>query len=139
MREVMIRYAETGRTVVVSSHLLAEVEQTCSHVVVMQSGSVVASGAVRELVGSDTALLVDLGGAESEDVLRRAVAVASAVAGASRVRATPSGLSLELVATPRSVLVRALVEAGLDVERVAARRGLEDAFLALVGQEGHDA
>ena len=44
MREVMKRYADTGRTVVVSSHLLAEVEQTCSHVVVMHKGQLVAAG-----------------------------------------------------------------------------------------------
>ncbi|MGC1207983.1 MAG: ATP-binding cassette domain-containing protein, partial [Ornithinimicrobium sp.] len=35
MRPMLQRYAEAGRTVVVSSHLLAEVEMTCSHVVVM--------------------------------------------------------------------------------------------------------
>ncbi|MFD9204399.1 ATP-binding cassette domain-containing protein, partial [Streptomyces anthocyanicus] len=35
MREVMIRYAAAGRTVIVSSHLLAEVEQSCTHLVVM--------------------------------------------------------------------------------------------------------
>lgn len=42
---------------------------------------------------------------------------------------------LRLVGTPRAGLVRALVEAGLQVERVAPRRGLEEAFLAVVGEE----
>jgi ABC-2 type transport system ATP-binding protein len=50
MRGVLSRYAEGGRTVVISSHLLAEVEQTCSHVVVMHRGRVVLEGAVAELV-----------------------------------------------------------------------------------------
>ncbi len=52
MREVLQRYAETGRTVVVSSHLLAEVEQTCTHVVVMHKGELVAAGSVAEIAGS---------------------------------------------------------------------------------------
>ncbi len=52
MREVLQRYAETGRTVVVSSHLLAEVEQTCTHVVVMHKGRLVAAGSVTEIAGS---------------------------------------------------------------------------------------
>ena len=52
MREVMKRYAETGRTVVVSSHLLAEVEQTCTHVVVMHKGKVIAAGATAEIAGA---------------------------------------------------------------------------------------
>ena len=50
MREVLQRYAAAGRTVLVSSHLLAEVEQTCSHVVVMHQGVVVASGTVDDII-----------------------------------------------------------------------------------------
>ncbi|WP_375496682.1 alpha/beta fold hydrolase [uncultured Jatrophihabitans sp.] len=50
MREVLRQYAQTGRTVIVSSHLLAEVEQTCTHVVVMHRGRLVASGSVDEVV-----------------------------------------------------------------------------------------
>jgi len=52
MRDVLRRYAETGRTVVISSHLLAEVEQTCSHVVVMHNGKLVAVGSVAEIARS---------------------------------------------------------------------------------------
>jgi ABC-2 type transport system ATP-binding protein len=52
MREVLQRYAETGRTVVVSSHLLAEVEQTCTHVVVMHHGKLVAAGSVADIAGA---------------------------------------------------------------------------------------
>ena len=50
MREVLREYAQTGRTVIVSSHLLAEVEQTCTHVVVMHRGRLVAAGSVDEVV-----------------------------------------------------------------------------------------
>jgi ABC-2 type transport system ATP-binding protein len=49
MREVLRAYAATGRTVVISSHLLAEVEQTCSHVVVMHKGRLIAVGSVSEI------------------------------------------------------------------------------------------
>lgn len=50
MREVMKSYAETGRTVIVSSHMLSEVEQTCSHVVVMHRGQLIATGKVADLL-----------------------------------------------------------------------------------------
>ena len=50
MREVLRRYAAGGRTVLVSSHLLAEVEQTCIHVVVMHHGRVVADGTVEDII-----------------------------------------------------------------------------------------
>jgi len=60
MRVVLGRYAATGRTVIVSSHLLAEVEQTCSHVVVMHRGRLVAAGSVAEVAGTGaTQLAVD--------------------------------------------------------------------------------
>ncbi|WP_262403040.1 ABC transporter ATP-binding protein [Actinomadura sp. CNU-125] len=52
MRDVLVRYAEAGRTVIVSSHLLAEVEQTCTHAVVMAGGRRVTAGPVAEIVGS---------------------------------------------------------------------------------------
>lgn len=52
MREVLVRYAAAGRTVIVSSHLLAEVEQTCTHAVVMAGGRRVAAGPVAEITGS---------------------------------------------------------------------------------------
>ncbi len=50
MRQVLRAYATDGRTVILSSHLLGEVEQTCSDVVVMHRGKVVASGAVAQLL-----------------------------------------------------------------------------------------
>ena len=58
MREVLRRYAATGRTVVISSHLLAEVEQTCSHVVVLHKGRLVAVGSVAEIAGAGAMQLV---------------------------------------------------------------------------------
>ncbi|MGJ6964669.1 alpha/beta fold hydrolase [Streptosporangium sp. G11] len=66
MREVLIRYARAGRTVIVSSHLLAEVEQTCSHVVVMHRGRLVTAGTVAELLSSRTP--VNGSGTRLEDV-----------------------------------------------------------------------
>ncbi|MFI7633323.1 alpha/beta fold hydrolase [Nonomuraea sp. NPDC049400] len=55
MREVLKRYARDGRTVIVSSHMLAEVEQTCSHVVVMHRGRLVSTGPVSRLLTSAVA------------------------------------------------------------------------------------
>jgi ABC-2 type transport system ATP-binding protein len=59
MREVMRDYAARGRTVIVSSHLLSEVEQTCSHVVVMHRGLVIAEGRVEEFLEGRTGLRLE--------------------------------------------------------------------------------
>ena len=50
MRQVLREYAQDGRTVILSSHLLGEVEQTCSDVVIMHRGAVVAAGSVAALL-----------------------------------------------------------------------------------------
>ena len=50
MREVLKNYAKTGRTVIVSSHLLSEVEQTCSHVVLMHRGKLIAFGTLKKIL-----------------------------------------------------------------------------------------
>jgi len=50
MRDVMHAYAATGRTVIVSSHMLSEVEQTCTFVVVMHRGRLITTGEVPDLL-----------------------------------------------------------------------------------------
>jgi ABC-2 type transport system ATP-binding protein len=59
MRAMLQEYAATGRTVIVSSHMLSEVEQTCSHVIVMHRGRLVTSGRVDELMAGRTNLRLE--------------------------------------------------------------------------------
>jgi len=133
MRQVLRRYADgTGRTVLVSSHLLAEVEQTCTHVVVMHKGRLVAQGTVGEVVGESSSVLIVV------DDRLAAVRVLSGLSGVHSVQSTPDGVVVEINGTERSSLVRELVGAGVGVERFTPRRRLEDVFIALVGEGRHD-
>lgn len=50
MRQVLKDYASTGRTVIISSHLLAEIQQTCSHVVLMHRGQLISFGPMKEIL-----------------------------------------------------------------------------------------
>ncbi|MFF9022880.1 alpha/beta fold hydrolase [Streptomyces eurythermus] len=130
MREVMIRYAAGGRTVIVSSHLLAEVEQTCTHLVVMDRGRLVRAGEVRDIVGSGDTLLVGTARPVEEPVAEK-VAALPGVASAVRtddgllVRLAPGGTAERLVAE--------LVRLELPVTSIGPHRRLEDAFLTLIG------
>jgi ABC-2 type transport system ATP-binding protein len=129
MRRVLRRYATGGRAVLVSSHLLAEVEQTCTHVVVVHRGAVVAAGPVEDVVGDSPSVQFEVSDPlAAAEVLRRAGAVSVTGEGGGTVVADLDG-------TPRAAAVAALVRAGVDVHRVVPRRRLEDAFLALVGGE----
>jgi ABC-2 type transport system ATP-binding protein len=130
MRDVLRSYAATGRTVIVSSHLLAEIEQTCSHVVVMAKGQKIAQGTVEEIVGTGGAVSIGLADDGDTD---RAIAVLEALPGVTASR-TDEGLVAELDGTGRAVALQALIDAGIAVDSFTPRRRLEDAFLALVGE-----
>ncbi|KOU67259.1 ABC transporter ATP-binding protein [Streptomyces sp. MMG1533] len=130
MREVMIRYAAAGRTVIVSSHLLAEVEQSCTHLVVMDRGRLVQAGPVQEIIGSGDTLLVGTGKPVEEPVVEKIAALAGVV---SAVR-TDDGLLVRLDAEGSAQrLVVELVRLEVPVRSVGPHRRLEDAFLTLIG------
>nr|WP_083751759.1 alpha/beta fold hydrolase [Saccharothrix sp. ALI-22-I] len=128
MREVLRAYAAAGRTVLVSSHLLAEVEQTCTHVVVMHKGSLVAAGLVEEIAtgSGEASFRVDRPD-EAATVLR-------GLSGVHEVHVDGEQVHASLNGTPRASALQALVAAGVAVDQAGPRRRLEDAFLELVGE-----
>jgi ABC-2 type transport system ATP-binding protein len=128
VREVLRAIAATGRTVVISSHLLAEVEQTCSHVAIMSRGKMVAQGTVDELLADGRTVRVEV------DDQQRAVAVLRRLSGVADVVVEDDGsLVVALDGASRGLVVSALVEADVAVLGVASRRHLEDVFLELLG------
>jgi ABC-2 type transport system ATP-binding protein len=129
MREVLQRYAAAGRTVLVSSHLLAEVEQTCTHVVVMHQGTVVAGGTVDDIIAGGGAATFTV------DTPARAAAVLGGLDGVAEVAVDGDAVHADLNGTPRAEAVRALVTSGVQVHAAGPRRRLEDAFLQLVGED----
>ena len=130
VRQFVRRASEHGTTVLFSSHILAEVEQICTHAVVMDKGRLVAAGSVAQLVGGEGTVYVEV-----DDVVR-AEQVLSGLPAVKRVEHEPPGLTVSTNGGPRADLVAALVHAGVGVETVTLRRRLEDAFLGLVEGEG---
>jgi ABC-2 type transport system ATP-binding protein len=128
MRRLLARLGAEGHTVLVSSHLLAEVEQTCTHAVVMARGRVVAAGPVAELGERARTLVVEV------DDRDRAAAVLTALLGADRVALEGAGVAVRLAEPGEAAdVVAALVAAGLRVAAATRRGRLEDAFLQLTG------
>ncbi|MGW4891182.1 alpha/beta fold hydrolase [Kitasatospora sp. NPDC004240] len=133
MREVMIRYAAAGRTVIVSSHLLAEVEQSCTDLVVMDRGRLVTTGAVAEITGAGELLLIGVGAPYGEAELAAAAEKTAALAGVGSAEAVEGGLLVRLDGMTASALLAELVRWGVPVEQAGPHRRLEDAFLSLIG------
>ncbi|MYQ40319.1 alpha/beta fold hydrolase [Streptomyces sp. SID4921] len=132
MRDVMIRYAAGGRTVIVSSHLLSEVEQSCTHLVVMDRGQLVQAGPVAEITGSGDMLLVTTGAEVAEPLVDKVAALPGI--GSAVALDDGHGLLVRLDGSTASQLVAELVRLDVPVTGVGPHRRLEDAFLTLISQ-----
>ena len=130
IRRLLRRLSDRGVTILLSSHLLAEVELSCSHVVVMDRGRLVASGSVPELVGAGAKSVY----VEVDDPVRARTVLATLPA-VRIVTTDADGFTLELDGVDRTEVVAALVHGGVGVRTITARWQLEDAFLGLVGVE----
>jgi ABC-2 type transport system ATP-binding protein len=136
VRTLVRDLAAEGRTVFLSSHLLSEIEQVCSHVAVMSRGRIVTQGSLAELrdvAATRLRIVVDPG-----HVARAAELLARAGLGTADGRRDDGVLIAPLGDARPEVVNRELVLAGVGVrELVVERPDLEDVFVSLTG-EGFD-
>ena len=133
VRDIIRLLAERGKTIFLSSHLLWEVERTCTHVSIVRKGRVVGTGTVAEIVGGDVTAVVR---AEDDEALRAAL---EAFPEATSVRASDEGLVVALASDDLAALNHYLAGQGIYVSHLARRhRSLEDAFMDLTGEDGDD-
>ncbi len=132
VRSLIRQIAADGITVFVSSHLLAEVDQICSHVGVMRTGRLVFQGTLRELRdrGPQAARRIEVETAQPE----RAGALLAEL-GLTDVRTADRQVTAQLGgATPERVCAE-LVHAGIPVSGLnSPRPSLEDLFVELTGE-----
>jgi ABC-2 type transport system ATP-binding protein len=136
VRHLVSQLADDGTTVLVSSHLLAEVEQMCDHVGVMDRGRLVAQGALAELRSTATAPTVRL--ETTATGVAQAVATLTAL-GLTGVDPSRTGDRSTVTAALERVdlleVVPALVAAGVPVRGFAVQQpSLEDVFVGLTGE-----
>ncbi len=125
MRSLIVALARGGQTVLLSSHLLDEVEEICDRVGVISRGRLLREAPVQELRG-DSRLSV-LG-----SPLDTTLAVAMRLGGEDGVRLDGDHVELDLPNAATPALVRALVSAGVDVQEVRrTERSLEDVFFEM--------
>ena len=132
VRALVREIATEGTTVFVSSHLLAEVEQICSHVGVMRTGRLVFQGTLDDLRRTGAARI------RVETADPRAAADVLGKLGLADTRADGAEVSARLGNFAPERLCAELVHAGVPVRGLAAvRPSLEDLFVGLTG-EGFD-
>ena len=125
MRALLVDVAAGGQTVLLSSHLLAEVQEICDRVGIIAGGRLLVESTVAELRGATGIRLV-------ADPIDRALAVAMKVAGDDAVEVDGPVLRVSGPAAQAPELARALVGAGIDItELTPVERSLEDVFFDL--------
>lgn len=127
VRELLRRLAGGGVSILLSSHLLSEIEITCDAVLVMRSGEVIASGSVAGFTGGGRTVI------EVDDV-GRALASLRAI-GMAATETVPGRVVVDHDGRPTSEAIRSLVENGISVNRAEPGDRLEDVFLRIT-EEG---
>jgi ABC-type multidrug transport system ATPase subunit len=129
MRGFIRALGREGRTVLLSSHLMAEVEQVCDRVGVLSKGTLVREGTVDELRGRDHSLWV------RAEPLARAAELLEALPEVQGVAAVDGALRITADPQAAPAVNRALVAAGLAVSELRPERAsLEEVFLQLTRQ-----
>jgi ABC-2 type transport system ATP-binding protein len=139
MRDMIKSLVAEGRTVVLSSHLLDEVERTCDAVAIVDRGKVIRQGPISQLLaGSSFELQVEC----SEPEKARSLLDATKL-GAVHIAVEPEGLGVTLPeGTARDVVAevnRVLVEGGISVYRLQhIQASLESWFLEVTSRLGEE-
>jgi ABC-2 type transport system ATP-binding protein len=129
-RDMIRGFVAEGRTVLLSSHLLDEVEKICDEVAIVDRGQIVAQGPIAELAtGAKRTILI----ATSDD--ERARAIYSAHRAVESVAAEALGIRVTLAEDAGDELSRSIVSAGLAIRRFEpARASLEQRFLEITSR-----
>jgi ABC-2 type transport system ATP-binding protein len=131
MRVLIRRLADDGITVLLSSHLMAEVEELCDRVVIISSGRVRYEGSLEDLIAT-TAGSYELRTTDDE----RAVAIAAAQRGIRQLARDGRGLTFAADEPATTALSIALGEAGVGIAALVPRTAtLEELFFRMTEEE----
>jgi ABC-2 type transport system ATP-binding protein len=133
MRETLRHLASIGKTVFISSHLLAEVQQMADVVGIIASGRLVREGSMQELLASEGIVRIRV---QPEEV-PAAAATLGRLTTSERVSGPASGtgwISVQVTPDRSSDVNRALAQVGIYAAEMSIGNDLEELFLTLTGE-----
>jgi ABC-2 type transport system ATP-binding protein len=134
IRALVRRLADTGHTVFLSSHILAEVQEVCTHVAIINRGKLVSIGRMEDILAGTEQLLIDV------DRPDQAQQTLTGIDFIDAVQVQNGQILVDAPFEMASEINRILVENGFAVSQLRHREGrLEERFLELTGgavQEG---
>ncbi len=138
----LIHDLKQNHTVLISSHILTEISQTCDRLLILGKGKLLGSGSENELAQSEseirqiTVTVRSPSGDDPRATIRKVLETVSGVKSVADPYEQGGGLSFALSTTKdcRADVSRAVVDAKLDLIQLAYSRGeLENTFIRLVG------
>ena len=128
VRDLIRKLGDDGHTVLLSSHLLSEVEQVCEGVAILSGGRLIAQGDVKELVGGRGGVRIRT----TDDV--RAAEIVASLDWVSEVVVQDGGLMVTAPPDRSSEISAALSERDIHIsEIIQTRESLEEYFLKVTG------
>lgn len=128
VRKVIQDQAKQGKTIILASHILDEVEKVCSHVAILKSGELIANGKVGELLSADETVFIQ---AEKLNELKELIEDSDL---ATSVYMVDEDLAVVLKSIYKSSdLSKFCYEKGYPLSKIIVKKqSLEDQFLQLV-------
>jgi len=128
VRNILKNVAASGKTVIMASHLLDEVEKICSHVAIIQNGELKATGEVGKIFTSDITLII---GSHQQDLLKSTLASRSYIKEIEVIDNTQLECQMDANITAEEIC-RLAYDHDIMLNRLETRkRRLEDDFLEL--------
>jgi len=129
IRNIILKIAASGRTIILASHLLDEVQKVCTHVSVLKTGQIIFSGTVDQMISSETAV-IELASADLGKLLKEITAYKDVI---SAIKEN----NLVVVKTNQNCttedLNRFLINQGIILNHLALRKkSIESQFLELL-------
>lgn len=129
IRDLIVSLSRAGRTILLSTHLLDEVEKICTHVAILNRGKLQRAGKVTDFTSENTSLRL-----RAQD-LTQLLNVLSGFEFAKNVRTVENAVCLDLTGGSPASLNRYLAERGIYLNELSSQReSLEQAFLSLTEQ-----
>ena len=132
MRDLIARLAaERSVTVFLSSHLLSEIEHLATSMAIINNGSLVVQGSVRELLGAGTGA-VHVTAVPSD----RALEIIRSLPYVEGATLQEDRILVKIPAAQAGAMNAELVRAGVEIRALIPQRSLEEYFLSITGEGG---
>ena len=68
IRDLIIEIGRNGKTIIIASHILDEIEKICTHCAILKNGKLLRTGTIKEIIGNEENTLIQIGAKDLLDI-----------------------------------------------------------------------